>query len=219
MCGIAGKFNYQQQPVDPESIRRMAASIAHRGPDDDGYFIRARSGSASAVCRSSTSPAGISRCRTRRRRSGSSSTGRSTTSRSCARSSRAWAIAFAPLRHRGDRPRLQAVGQPACPERLNGMFGLAIWDASGVASSSPATRWASSSCTTSVATARLTFGSEMRAVLAADRDDRSWIRWRSTCSSGIATRHRRSPSTRASASWRPAPWWSSRTAGAASERW
>ena len=40
MCGIAGQFNYKrEEPVDPYVIRRMTATIAHRGPDDEGYFI------------------------------------------------------------------------------------------------------------------------------------------------------------------------------------
>jgi asparagine synthase (glutamine-hydrolysing) len=40
MCGIAGQFNFERpEPVDPEDIRRMARSIAHRGPDDEGYFV------------------------------------------------------------------------------------------------------------------------------------------------------------------------------------
>lgn len=40
MCGIAGQFNFQhQEPVERETIVRMARSIAHRGPDDEGFFI------------------------------------------------------------------------------------------------------------------------------------------------------------------------------------
>jgi asparagine synthase (glutamine-hydrolysing) len=40
MCGIAGQFNFERlEPVDPSTIRRMASSIAHRGPDDEGYLI------------------------------------------------------------------------------------------------------------------------------------------------------------------------------------
>src|ERR1700747_2585348 len=40
MCGIAGQFNLQRhQPVEREMIVRMARSIAHRGPDDEGFFI------------------------------------------------------------------------------------------------------------------------------------------------------------------------------------
>jgi asparagine synthase (glutamine-hydrolysing) len=40
MCGIAGQFNFARgERVEPETIRRMADSIAHRGPDDDGYLI------------------------------------------------------------------------------------------------------------------------------------------------------------------------------------
>src|SRR5882762_5090410 len=40
MCGITGQFNFQRhQPVERETIVRMARSIAHRGPDDEGFFI------------------------------------------------------------------------------------------------------------------------------------------------------------------------------------
>src|SRR5881396_3126495 len=40
MCGITGQFNFQRrEPVERETIARMARSIAHRGPDDEGYFI------------------------------------------------------------------------------------------------------------------------------------------------------------------------------------
>jgi asparagine synthase (glutamine-hydrolysing) len=40
MCGIAGQFNFQRrEPVKRETIVRMARSIAHRGPDDEGYLI------------------------------------------------------------------------------------------------------------------------------------------------------------------------------------
>src|SRR5215831_8659273 len=40
MCGIAGQFNFERcEPVERETILRMTRSIAHRGPDDEGYFI------------------------------------------------------------------------------------------------------------------------------------------------------------------------------------
>jgi asparagine synthase (glutamine-hydrolysing) len=40
MCGIAGQFNFQRrEPVEREAIVRMARSIAHRGPDDEGFFV------------------------------------------------------------------------------------------------------------------------------------------------------------------------------------
>jgi asparagine synthase (glutamine-hydrolysing) len=40
MCGIAGQFNFQRgEPVERETIMRMARSVAHRGPDDEGFFI------------------------------------------------------------------------------------------------------------------------------------------------------------------------------------
>ena len=40
MCGICGQFNFaRNEPVEPATIRRMSETIAHRGPDDEGYFI------------------------------------------------------------------------------------------------------------------------------------------------------------------------------------
>ena len=40
MCGICGQFNFVTgQPVEATTIHAMARAIAHRGPDDEGYFI------------------------------------------------------------------------------------------------------------------------------------------------------------------------------------
>jgi len=37
MCGIAGIWRLDGAPVSPERVRRMAAAMHHRGPDDEGY--------------------------------------------------------------------------------------------------------------------------------------------------------------------------------------
>jgi asparagine synthase (glutamine-hydrolysing) len=40
MCGICGQLNFTSaEPVNPETIRRMSRSMLHRGPDDEGDFI------------------------------------------------------------------------------------------------------------------------------------------------------------------------------------
>ena len=40
MCGISGQFNFvRNEPVEPEMIRGMTRTMVHRGPDDEGYFI------------------------------------------------------------------------------------------------------------------------------------------------------------------------------------
>lgn len=39
MCGIAGIFNINQQPVSSQEIKLMADALAHRGPDGEGVFI------------------------------------------------------------------------------------------------------------------------------------------------------------------------------------
>ena len=40
MCGICGQYNYESQaPVRRYDIETMTASIAHRGPDDEGFYL------------------------------------------------------------------------------------------------------------------------------------------------------------------------------------
>jgi asparagine synthase (glutamine-hydrolysing) len=40
MCGIAGIFSFDGRPVDAEVLRRMCAVMVHRGPDDEGFYVR-----------------------------------------------------------------------------------------------------------------------------------------------------------------------------------
>jgi asparagine synthase (glutamine-hydrolysing) len=45
MCGIAGIYNFgSRQAVDPIVLQRMTDIIAHRGPDDEGHFIKGHIG-------------------------------------------------------------------------------------------------------------------------------------------------------------------------------
>jgi len=39
MCGITGLINFDNTPVDDESILSMMDKMKHRGPDDDGLFV------------------------------------------------------------------------------------------------------------------------------------------------------------------------------------
>lgn len=39
MCGIAGIFNLNGEPVSPVVLRRMTDAIAHRGPDGEGFYV------------------------------------------------------------------------------------------------------------------------------------------------------------------------------------
>ncbi len=38
MCGIAGIFNFDGQPVPEQRIREMTCAMSHRGPDADGFY-------------------------------------------------------------------------------------------------------------------------------------------------------------------------------------
>jgi asparagine synthase (glutamine-hydrolysing) len=40
MCGICGRFNFERPaPVSLREVQKMARSIVHRGPDDEGYYV------------------------------------------------------------------------------------------------------------------------------------------------------------------------------------
>src|SRR5919106_204477 len=40
MCGICGQFNFATgAPIARDAVTQMATTIAHRGPDDEGYYI------------------------------------------------------------------------------------------------------------------------------------------------------------------------------------
>ena len=41
MCGIAGAFNYKKNhPVSKDILKRMSDAIIHRGPDDEGFYVK-----------------------------------------------------------------------------------------------------------------------------------------------------------------------------------
>lgn len=40
MCGIVGVFNLERRPFAFATLKKMAETIAHRGPDDEGFYIK-----------------------------------------------------------------------------------------------------------------------------------------------------------------------------------
>ena len=44
MCGIAGKINLNNKPVNIAEIKKMTDLIAHRGPDDEGQWVEGNVG-------------------------------------------------------------------------------------------------------------------------------------------------------------------------------
>jgi asparagine synthase (glutamine-hydrolysing) len=39
MCGLTGYLSLDHRPADPALVRRMTATLRHRGPDDEGYYV------------------------------------------------------------------------------------------------------------------------------------------------------------------------------------
>ena len=47
MCGIAGIFNFGNlHPVDGEALKRMNGLLEHRGPDEEGFYLKGNIGMA-----------------------------------------------------------------------------------------------------------------------------------------------------------------------------
>ncbi|MHB8773438.1 MAG: asparagine synthase (glutamine-hydrolyzing) [Syntrophales bacterium] len=44
MCGICGKIEFYDRPVEASLVKRMAATLHHRGPDDEGVYAKGSAG-------------------------------------------------------------------------------------------------------------------------------------------------------------------------------
>src|SRR3989338_4279443 len=46
MCGIAGAVNHNNKPISLKQMKSMADAIRHRGPDDEGFYVKKNVGLA-----------------------------------------------------------------------------------------------------------------------------------------------------------------------------
>jgi asparagine synthase (glutamine-hydrolysing) len=169
MCGIAGRFNFRlSEPVDRTTICEMTAALTHRGPDDDGYFMSGRVGLGF-----------------RRLSIIDLSGGHQPMSDS---DGTVWVVFngeiynFKELRSeleaRGHQFRTNSDTEVIVHgykewntnvfDRLNGMFGLAIWDANRRRLIVARDAMGIKLVYYRIASGQLTFGSEIRALLTAD---------------------------------------------------
>ena len=169
MCGICGQFNFQRrEPVKRETIVRMARSIAHRGPDDEGFFV--------------AGPVGLG---FRRLSIIDLTSGHQPMSDA---EETVWVIFNGEIyNYRELRAELQSKGHQFRTNsdteviihgykewgtdvfnHLNGMFGLAIWDARNERLVAARDAMGIKLIYYKIDNRQLTFGSEIRAVLAAE---------------------------------------------------
>ena len=168
MCGISGAVA-ANPGVAEQAIAEQIACQRHRGSDAEGFFAGGRGVIAQnrLVDHRPARPA-IRRSPTRTAGSAPSSTARSTTSASCARSCGAPGTRS---RARGDTEVIAHLAEDheavALARQLDGMFAFAIWDqAARAARARPRSRSARSRCTTGASAEAFVFGSEIKGVLA-----------------------------------------------------
>ena len=174
MCGICGQvYTDRQRRVAPEDIARMCRSIAHRGPDDEGFFVQGHVGIGS-----------------RRLRVIDLETGHQPMANE---DETIWTVFngeiynFASLReeltdrghvfrsHSDTETIVHAYEEYDCRflERLNGMFGLAIWDQTRGRLLLARDRLGIKPLYYYFDGRQLVFGSELKAILRAPQVDRS----------------------------------------------
>ena len=128
MCGIAGIFDRRGRAVPLDVLERMSRTIAHRGPDDDGHFAAEEIGLANRrLAILDLSPAGHQPMR-----SGDLVlvyNGELYNFRELAAELEAKGHRFASRADTEVVLRAFEEWGPACVERFNGMFALAIWNA------------------------------------------------------------------------------------------
>ncbi len=172
MCGIAGfvdrEFLDRGNAAQFALVHRMCDVIRHRGPDDEGIYVEPRRRPRDAPAqhhRSCRRPAADPQRRPKR--SGSSSTARSTTSASCARELEALGHRFytssdtETIVHAYEQWGDEAFG------RLRGMFGIAMWDAPARTLLLARDRVGSKPLHYVERGGRLYFGSEIKSLIAA----------------------------------------------------
>ena len=167
MCGICGKVNFdKEKPVRQMLLKRMADTIVHRGPDDEGYYI--------------SGPVGLG---FRRLSIIDLATGHQPLSNE---DGTIWIVFNGEIYNFQElRDELRARGHvfrtrtdtevivhlyeeygTACVERLRGMFGFAIWDERQQMLILARDRIGVKPLYYAVGTKCLVFGSEVKAILA-----------------------------------------------------
>ena len=56
MCGIAGIYHFNEEPVEPSALKLMTDLLRHRGPDDHGYAFFDRAGHCGGKVREPIEP-------------------------------------------------------------------------------------------------------------------------------------------------------------------
>ena len=130
MSGIAGIFNRDGRPVDPDLLARMTDAIAHRGPDGAGHWADGAVGFGhQMLC---TAPESLHEQQPWRDETGQLCLVLDGRVDNRAELQRALAAAGA---HLGEDTDAELVLQSyevwgeACPKRIIGDFAFAIWDA------------------------------------------------------------------------------------------
>lgn len=129
MCGIAGIFNVNGEPVSPVLLRRMTDAIAHRGPDGEGFYADSFIGLGHRrLAIIDLSPSGHQPMITPDRQYALTYNGEIYNFQELKAELEALGHAF---RSKTDSEMVlhaYAAWGPACVERFNGMFAFAIWD-------------------------------------------------------------------------------------------
>ena len=129
MCGIAGIFNVNGEPVSPVILRKMTDAIAHRGPDGEGFYTDSFIGLGHRrLAIIDLSPSGHQPMITPDRQYAMTYNGEIYNFQEIRLELESLGYQF---RSRTDSEMVllaYSAWGPKCVERFNGMFAFAIWD-------------------------------------------------------------------------------------------
>ncbi len=129
MCGIAGIFNLDREPVSAVALRRMTDSLAHRGPDGEGHYAVGNLGLGHRrLAILDLSPAGHQPMMTADSRFVITYNGEVYNFQELRGQLEALGHAFHSRTDTEVVLRAFVQWGPACVEKFNGMFAFAIWD-------------------------------------------------------------------------------------------
>ncbi|NET60090.1 MAG: asparagine synthase (glutamine-hydrolyzing) [Symploca sp. SIO2E6] len=129
MCGIAGIFHLDGEPVSPVIVKKMTDAIAHRGPDGEGQFVDGCIGLGHRrLAIIDLSPAGHQPMSTKDGRFVLSYNGEIYNFRELRIELEALGYQFHSQTDTEVLLSAYAEWREHCLERLNGMFAFALWD-------------------------------------------------------------------------------------------
>lgn len=167
MCGIAGIYNFSGKQVEKSALASMAASLAHRGPDGEGFFIEENIGLGHRrLAIIDLTPAGHQPMETNDGRYVISYNGEVYNFQAIRKELELLGISFKSKTDSEVVLNAYAHWGVKCLDKFNGMFAFAVWDKKEKTLFLARDRYGIKPLYYTIQNGALIFGSEIKAIIA-----------------------------------------------------